>query len=165
VPSATTKWKRAAAFILTSAFTLAAARAQTFTTLANFDGTDGANPNATLAQDLDGNLYGTTEYGGLPDCQPNGTWGCGSVFKVTTTGATTLLYGFNGTDGYYPGGLTQAPSGDFYGPSLGGENSSCGDSEYGCGLLFELTPNGTLSTLYTFAPGRTVRTAGAPARA
>src|SRR5712671_7495514 len=64
-----------------------ARRAQTLTTLANFSGTNGANPYfAPLVQGRDGNLYGTTSAGGAHRH--------GTVFKVTPTGTLTTLYSF-----------------------------------------------------------------------
>ena len=64
-----------------------AGRAQTLTTLANFIGTNGANPFfAPLVQGTDGNLYGTTQAGGAHDQ--------GTVFKITPTGTLTMLYSF-----------------------------------------------------------------------
>jgi len=58
--------KRAAALSVFGAVTLVTAHAQTFTTLAAFDGSNGASPILTsLVQGLDGNLYGNTQYGGL----------------------------------------------------------------------------------------------------
>ncbi len=65
-----------------------ASPAQNFTTLATFNGTRntlGVSPNGPLVQGLDGNLYGTTEHGGT--CN----WGCGTVFKITPSGALTTL--------------------------------------------------------------------------
>lgn len=51
------------------------ASAQTLTTLANFDGSNGNYPFTALVQGLDGNLYGTTLVGGINNE--------GTVFKVT----------------------------------------------------------------------------------
>jgi uncharacterized repeat protein (TIGR03803 family) len=51
------------------------------TVLHTFTGdADGANPNAGLLQDLEGNLYGTASDGGDLSCNPPG--GCGVVFKT-----------------------------------------------------------------------------------
>src|SRR5262249_44155253 len=63
----------------------------TFTTMHSFsDRPDGANPAAGLVGDRDGNLYGTTEYGG--------EHGGGTVFKFDSSGALSILHSFN-TDG------------------------------------------------------------------
>ena len=73
-----------------------------------FDGNDGGNPQAPLMQGTDGNLYGTTTYGGADSA--------GNVFKITTNGALTGLYSFTGgNDGGYPeAGMMQASDGNFY---------------------------------------------------
>src|SRR5258708_14534117 len=63
-----------------------AAPAQTFTSLVAFDQTDGANPQGTLAQYVDGSYYGTTQLGGAN--------GQGTVYHVTPAGALTTLYSF-----------------------------------------------------------------------
>ena len=87
-----------------------------FTTLANFDGTDGWEAIAALVQASDGNFYGTTEAGGA--------YGYGSVFKMTPAGMLTTLYSFcsqpNCTDGAGPSApLVQATDGNFYGTTYG----------------------------------------------
>ena len=71
-------WRWVWGVILLSAATATTSPAQvTFTTLANFDGSNGALPvNASLIQGTDGNFYGTTELGGA-SCGR----GCGEVFK------------------------------------------------------------------------------------
>jgi uncharacterized repeat protein (TIGR03803 family) len=71
--------------------------AQVFTNLVNFSsvGSDGFGPmNAPLIQGAGGNLYGTTNAGGIAN---NGT-----VFKLTSAGALTTLYHFTGRMGRTP---------------------------------------------------------------
>jgi uncharacterized repeat protein (TIGR03803 family) len=132
-------------FVMTSI----ALPAQTFAPLHSFDGTDGALPDAGLVQAIDGNLYGTTLFGGA-NCA-NG--GCGTIFKITPNGKLTTLYSFcaqNGcTDGAAPqAGLVQATDGDLYGTTPNG-GSNCAPNG-GCGTVFKITPNGKLTTLYSF---------------
>ena len=107
----------------------------------SFSGGDGANPYAGLIQGSDGNFYGTT-YGG-------GANGDGSVFVLTPNGEETVLYSFAGgtTDGANPyGGLLQGIDGNFYGTTVnGGAN--------GYGTVFEVTPGGAETVLYSFAGG------------
>ena len=55
-----------------------------FTTLYSFThNDDGANPKAGLVQGSDGNLYGTTEYGG--------TYGFGTVFRLTIVPGLSII--------------------------------------------------------------------------
>ncbi len=91
--------------------------------------------------DAAGNLYGTTEYGGDYSC---GGPGCGTVFELMPTegGGWTekKLHNFgNGTDGVFPlADLNLDVAGNLYGTTYGGG----GLCSYGCGTVFELTPNG-----------------------
>jgi uncharacterized repeat protein (TIGR03803 family) len=132
--------KTACAALLLSAAIPHAGPAQTFTTLVNFDGTDGSEPFVCLVQGTDGNLYGTTSGGGAN--------GSGTVFKMTPSGTLTTLYSFcsqtNCTDGGEPAaGLVLATDGNFYGTTFyGGANSA--------GTVFKITPGGTLTTLHSF---------------
>jgi uncharacterized repeat protein (TIGR03803 family) len=101
----------------------------TLTTLDSFDFTDGEGPNATLIQATDGNLYGTTEFGGSNQH--------GTIFRVSPAGKLTTLYNFcsltNCTDGASPAtSLVQDTSGTLYGTTSG--YSSPND-----GTLFSLT--------------------------
>ncbi len=68
-----------------------------------FGRTDGQTPMAPVVVDGTGSLYGTTEYGGLLDC--NGET-CGTVFKLTKVGSQhveSLIHLFTGgADGEYP---------------------------------------------------------------
>jgi uncharacterized repeat protein (TIGR03803 family) len=102
---------------------------------------DGASPAAGLIQASDGNFYGTTYEGG--------SGGAGTVFKITSSGAETILYSFAGepTDGANPYGiLIQGSDGNFYGTTgNGGANNF--------GTVFRITPTGTETVLYSFAGG------------
>jgi uncharacterized repeat protein (TIGR03803 family) len=100
---------------------------------------DGNQPNPGLVQAANGDLYGTTTYGGA-----NGT---GTVFKITPSGALTVVYSFcsviSCADGQVPSQLTRASNGDFYGTTLfSGANFA--------GTVFKITPGGALTTLYSF---------------
>jgi uncharacterized repeat protein (TIGR03803 family) len=107
---------------------------------------DGNEPLAGLVEGTDGNFYGTTWRGGVNSQ--------GAVFRITPEGKVTTLYSFcsrtSCTDGSFPtAGLVQADDGTFYGTtSLGGRlHTSCPD---GCGTIFKVTPDGALTTLYSF---------------
>lgn len=126
----------------------------TLTTLYSFNSTGGFNPDGALVQAADGNLYGTTRFGGANrSCYLGASMGCGTIFKLTLTGNLTMLYSFcaqtNCTDGANPfAGLIQATDGNFYGTTLSGGNPAC-DGGAGCGTVFEITPKG-LKTLHNF---------------
>src|SRR6516165_10239205 len=111
-------------------------------------GTDGAIPLAGLIQASDGNFYGTTSAGGGSGC---GGSGCGTVFQMTLDGTATVLYSFTGgVDGAVrSAALIQASDGNFYGTTSAGGGSGCGGS--GCGTVFEMTLDGTVTTLYSFS--------------
>jgi len=112
-----------------------AASAQTFKTLARFkSGNDPAY--VTLAQDRDGNLWGTTEYGGY-----------GTVFRVTPTGGLSNVINFDGFDGSYPlAGLVLGRDNNLYGVTpYGGSNSPDGP-----GVVFKVSPSGVLTVLHNF---------------
>ena len=109
-------------------------------------GADGANPVAGLVEDANGNLYGTTEYGG--DLSLCSGFGCGVAFEITAAGTYTVLHRFGaGTDGRLPlAGLVVDAAGNLYGTTnLGGTSFS--------GTVFEITPSGTESLLYSFTGG------------
>ena len=126
----------------------AAVFAQGFTTVVNFDVADGNGPLAGLVQGLDGNLYGTTAYGG--SCTLS-YLGCGTVFKMTPGGRLTTLHVFTGPDGANPySGLALDSQGNLFGTTgSGGAGAQCTVSG-GCGTVFEITPSGSLTTLYNF---------------
>jgi len=129
------------------------AAAQTFTTLARFNGTNGAHPELmSLIQGLDGGLYGMTIEGGNLDC--GNTNGCGTVFKIGPRKGLTTVYSFCSlpgcSDGGYPTAtLLLARDGNLYGTTEGGGSYVCGDW-IGCGTVFRITRDGTLTTLHIF---------------
>jgi uncharacterized repeat protein (TIGR03803 family) len=106
---------------------------------------DGVDPAAGVVQGADGNFYGTTPSGG----HVKGRDAAGIVFKLTPAGKLTVLYNFCSlaacADGAFPySSLVQASNGNFYGTT---ENGGTHDSE---GSVYEITPTGTLTTLYSF---------------
>jgi uncharacterized repeat protein (TIGR03803 family) len=105
--------------------------------------TDGATPTA-LIQGSDGNFYGTTADGGQ--------FATGTVFKVTASGTETLLYSFGAspTDGAAPVSLIEGSDGNFYGVTNSGGTGLC---QFGCGTVFQLTPGGVETVLYSFSGG------------
>lgn len=128
---------------------------------------DGSWPEAGLTFDNAGNLYSTAWQGGNPACQDPSFGGCGVVFELSPPGngsgpwTESVLYTFcsapNCTDGHSPSaGLIFDSKGNLYGAASQGGNTSpeCGGIRYGCGVVFELTPNGsgpwTETVLHTF---------------
>jgi uncharacterized repeat protein (TIGR03803 family) len=114
--------------------------------------TYGSNPgdpggpfNTTrIAQGRDGDLYTTGNV--------RGATGNGAAFKITPSGALTVLYSFCSqaacTDGQSPrGGLTLGTDGNFYGTTnLGGSGADAG-------VIFQMTSTGGFKVLYTFTNG------------
>ena len=121
------------------ALSVARAQAQTLTVLYNFSGgTDGAYTLAGLVRDKEGNLYGTTVGGGDLTTCPSVFFfysGCGTVFKLDTTGKETVLHSFTNTpDGAFPfAGLLKDKAGNLYGTTFNG-------GAYGYGTVFKLVP-------------------------
>lgn len=103
---------------------------------------DGAGPNGGLIQASDGNFYGTTYAGGNDITACNFSAGCGTIFKITPTGALTTLHAFDITDGMDPSaGLVQRTDGTFYGTTAsGGSTTSFGCNQaQGCGTVFNFS--------------------------
>ncbi len=102
------------------------------------NGTDGANPAASLVLDSQGNLYVTTLAGGIHTCV---NYNCGTVLELSPQqgGGWTerVLHSFNqnGSDGANPvDGLIFDAAGNLYGTTLDG-----GIHTY-YGTMFELSP-------------------------
>jgi len=110
------------------------------TVLHSFTGvTDGAVPQPGLLLDAAGDLYGTTSRGG--DSKR------GVAFKISKSGAFTVLHRFAAHDGAGPnGGLVMDRTGNLYGSTSRG-------SAHSLGTVFQLSPDGQLTVLHVFKGG------------
>jgi uncharacterized repeat protein (TIGR03803 family) len=102
---------------------------------------DGEKPFSPPVEGDDGNFYGAANNGG--------TMGGGVIYKVTASGAYSVIYNFcnleNGAcpDGAYPYAIAKDADGNFVGTADGGTS--------GYGVVFKITPNGKYSALYSFS--------------
>jgi uncharacterized repeat protein (TIGR03803 family) len=134
-------WKLACAVCLLFNTWTAFSFSQTLKTVVDFDGTNGAEPYASMVRTADGSLYGTTLQGGVANS--------GTVFRVAADGTLTTLYSFcknvrNCRDGAWPrAGLVQASDATFYGVTWEG-------GLWGWGTLFRITRSGKLTILHSF---------------
>lgn len=100
---------------------------------------DGANPWAGLLVDTQKKTaIGTTYSGGKNKA--------GTVYRVNVSGAVTPLYSFSGgSDGGTPayGTLVEDSAGNLYGTASqgGAQDDNCQNAS--CGVVFELSPNGS----------------------
>jgi uncharacterized repeat protein (TIGR03803 family) len=106
------------------------------------DGDDDGEPLSGLISDAQGNLYGTTVFGGAG--------GNGTLFKIAPDGTETVLHAFaGGNDGAAPFDRPLLDSkGNLFGTTTQGGGEHCG--MYGCGSVFEVTPQGKEKILYSF---------------
>ena len=112
--------------------------AANLSTLASFNGTNGAAPQGGLVEDSSGDLFGTT-MAGAPGS-------AGAVFEVMAgSGTITTLASFNGTNGAAPqGGLVEDSSGNLFGVTMAGGPG-------GGGTVFEVVAgSGAITTLASF---------------
>ncbi len=105
---------------------------------------DGASSLGALVEGTDGNFYGVTA-GIVGPLGPG--YNAGTVFKITPSGTLTTLHNFCSeggcADGAYPiGGMILATDGNFYGTTQDG-------GAHGQGTVFQITPAGTLTTVYS----------------
>jgi uncharacterized repeat protein (TIGR03803 family) len=142
--------------------------AWTETVLYNFKGdsvNDGQYPAAPLVLDAQGNLYGTTHWGGAAtnaQCDLGGG-GCGVVFELSPNGsggwteAVIHVFESGNGDGFYPeAGLVLDANGNLYGTTSAGGPNTCDGSIY-CGTVFQLSPSSggtwTEMLLHIFSSG------------
>jgi uncharacterized repeat protein (TIGR03803 family) len=112
-----------------------ASGSSSITTLANFNGSNGAGPCDTLVRDVHGNLFGTTQSGG--------TNNDGTVFELAGgSGPIISLASFNGTNGANPyAGLVIDSAGNLFGTTVYGAASNDG-------VVFEIAAgSSTITTL------------------
>jgi uncharacterized repeat protein (TIGR03803 family) len=121
-----------------SIFTIPSARG---VILHSFNYNDGSSPVSGLVLGADGLLYGVTPFGG--------TVGAGTVFKISRAGTLTSLFSFqyDANGGYPYAALVQASSGEYKGDFYG-TTSAGGANRYG--TIFTITPDGQLTTIYSF---------------
>jgi len=107
---------------------------------------DGFTPQGGLLRDPAGNLYGTTYHGGARRCGFGD--GCGTVFRLDTTGREAVLYRFSRvSDGLYPlAGLVRDAAGNLYGTANQGGASNWG-------TVFKLDTTGSVTVLHSFTGG------------
>jgi uncharacterized repeat protein (TIGR03803 family) len=107
-------------------------------------GADGNSPFGGLLRDHHGDLYSTTYYGGGPS-------NAGVVFKLDNMMNETVLYSFTGgADGANPASNPVRDEDDnLYGTAGAGGNLS-GCNGVGCGVVYNLDPNGNESVLHSF---------------
>lgn len=119
------------------------------TAFASFDGTNGWAP-VCLITGTDGNFYGASSFGGGPG-DTNAAFGHGTIFKLTPGGELTALFAFAGTNGDMPMALIQGMDGNLYGMTAhGGSMYYDTNGSTGYGTVFQLTTNGTMTTLCEF---------------
>jgi uncharacterized repeat protein (TIGR03803 family) len=104
-------------------------------------GADGNSPDYSgVIRDSAGDLYGTTNVGGVP--------GEGVVYEVDKTGQEKLLYAFPGlADGDFPeAGVIRDSAGNLYGTASYGGASSWG-------VVYRVNKTGKETVLYSFTGG------------
>ncbi len=99
---------------------------------------DGGWPGAGLALDPGGNLFGTTQLGGVD--------GGGVVFRLDATGHENVIYDFPGSFGSADSGVILDSSGNLYGTYSDLNN-------YGYGFVFKLDPASHLVSRFDFTGG------------
>jgi len=135
--------------------------AQSYTTLYSFSPQpDGNSPDSSLVfSPTTERLYGATYGGGTPGPSPGPcSLGCGTVYSIDPSNPVTekVVHSFGGNgDGAIPeADLTLAKTGSeefLYGTTAYGGEKNASSCPHGCGTIFEVSPSGYESVLYSFA--------------
>ncbi len=115
------------------------------------DNSQGGPPLGPLVEGSNGNLYGVTKYYNL--ATPTG-----AAFSVSPSGSFQILHQFSGgaAGAVALGPLFVGGDGNFYGTTgLGGDTTSanCASPAMGCGIVYQLQPSGTFTTMHQFEGG------------
>jgi uncharacterized repeat protein (TIGR03803 family) len=114
---------------------------------------DGAEPLWGLIN-IGKAMYGTTVVGGAHVCGSAAQRGCGTVFRIDTSGAEKVLYSFaGGSDGAAPYGGLAKVRGTLYGTTALGGAGSCGGTQSSCGTVYSVTTSGVEKVLHSFRGG------------
>lgn len=121
-----------------------------FDTVMSFaaDGSQGNPPFSMLTEGADGGFYGLTGYSG------NTTTKNGVAYEVTRGGTYYPLHAFSEYTSNRVGPLFLGSDGNFYGATVGGGDTTSSECQpKGCGTLYQMTSNGTFTTLHQFEGG------------
>ena len=121
-----------------------------FSTVISFatDGSQGNPPFSMLTEGADGGFYGLTGYSG------NTTTKNGVAYEITGSGTYYPLHSFSEYTSNRVGPLFLGSDGNFYGATVGGGDTTSSDCQpKGCGTLYQMTSNGTFTTLHQFEGG------------
>ena len=127
------------------------------TSLFSFSGStspsnNGYRPLMPLVMDGQGNLYGTTYYGGNDFLPDNSHFGWGTVFKYSSAGQFSTLHEFSGPEGANPVGVLLDSQANLWGTTWQGGlgwNPTLGN--FGLGTIFEYSSGGTLTNPLLFS--------------
>ena len=113
---------------------------------------NGYRPLTPLVMDGQGNLYGTTYYGGNDFFPDNNHLGWGTFFKFSPSGQFTVLHEFSGPDGANPVGMLLDTQGNLWGTTWqGGLNWNPTLGNFGLGTIFEFSSGGTVTNPVLFS--------------
>ena len=113
-----------------------------WTTVVEFNGTNGANPEFPLVKDSTGCIYGLTQEGG--------EHGAGSIYRIPSAGGFQTIHSFPGSANPFASTIPKGPllmgrDGELFG-TISLDFNSTGPF----GTVYEVTPNGEYTVLHVF---------------